>query len=857
MKNHFLKGKKLVFVMLSTAMLCSLTAVTVMADEIAPEENTAEETVSIENGEEVCDSTEETSPLSDFTITLDSDGTANITKYLGSDSVVVIPEIITKDGIEYKIDTINTDVFLNNLVLKKVVLSKNIKYLGNRVFKNCKNLSEVVIKGDLSDASYRSNSPNYNDYDYSVFYAAGQDVDGGITVTFEEGVERIPAYLFATTRGTLSVEYAKVGKVIISKTVKTVGSDAFINCHALKEIDFGTETNPGTIGDSAFAGCNKLEEVKFNDKCTVGTFAFGDCLSLSRFETMGGTLGDKALKNCKNLTEVIIKGNLSDASSKIPFSGYRDDYYSVFYGAGQDVENGMTVNFAEGAEFVPAYLFATRQGELSDSYAKVGKVIISNTVKTVGSYAFYNCHALSEIDFGTGSSLTSIGSDAFKNDNNLNNVKLPASLIAVNEQAFAYNTNLSEISFDEALTTIGKSAFAFSGLEKVSFPAALSSIGNYSFECCNTLKEVKFNGNCSIGEGAFINCVELNRFEMAGGSLGEIALKNCKKLSEIVINGNLSDASSYSTGSSDGNTSVFYAAGKDVENGMTVTFGSGVKVIPAYILATGRGELSYDYAKVGTVYIPASVTTMGKYSFYNCHGLKDIYYEGTMEEFSGLNSAAKNDFSKVNIHCSTSGSKPVPTSEPTNTPNVKPTQIPGKPTQTPDNKPVEGNQILSPTDVPEVNKNDIVAVGGKKTVLSGETLKVKLDGVSANVIKVKGKGVTYDPATGIVKTSGKGTATLYYLNGKKKVIIAKIKIEQPKLKKELKLCVGKSKKLKLSGTKSKVEYWDVINPNVATVDSSGLVAAMGTGTTVVRAHIGSNVYTCTVNVSSAKTKVKK
>ena len=153
----------------------------------------------------------------------------------------------------------------------------------------------------------------------------------------------------------------------------------FKNCTGLTSIDISSSIT--SVRMYAFENCTGLKEVSLpKSNCSIGTCVF---------------------KNCTNLTSVIIQGNIKDCESASIHdedgnAWDRSSTNSVFYNAGTDAES-LTVTFTEGVTYVPAYLFAT-YGSTSDGvYCRVSKVVLSDTVETVGEYAFYNCHILTEI----------------------------------------------------------------------------------------------------------------------------------------------------------------------------------------------------------------------------------------------------------------------------------------------------------------------------------------------------------------------------------------------------------------------------------------------------------------------------
>ncbi|MBR3735820.1 MAG: Ig-like domain-containing protein, partial [Lachnospiraceae bacterium] len=136
----------------------------------------------------------------------------------------------------------------------------------------------------------------------------------------------------------------------------------------------------------------------------------------------------------------------------------------------------------------------------------------------------------------------------------------------------------------------------------------------------------------------------------------------------------------------------------------------------------------------------------------------------------------------------------------------------------------------------------------------GDKLMIAIPGVDPESLKIKGKSGVYNcitdektgKKTGVVTAVKKGTVKLYQTEGKKKRIVCEIKVEQPKIKKSLKLKVGKTKQVKLTGTKTKPDAWSSSNEEVATVSADGTVCAKSAGTAVVTACINEHEYKCNI-----------
>ena len=133
----------------------------------------------------------------------------------------------------------------------------------------------------------------------------------------------------------------------------------------------------------------------------------------------------------------------------------------------------------------------------------IKKIVIPDSVTSIGSSTFYDCHVLTSVTIGNG--VTSIGSSAFENCDGLTSVTIP-----------------------DSVTSIG--SFAFSdcrGLMSVTIPDSVMSIEYYAFDNCNGLTSVTIgNGVTSIGEGSFHDCNNLINLTFKGKTLKQVKKMN-------------------------------------------------------------------------------------------------------------------------------------------------------------------------------------------------------------------------------------------------------------------------------------------------------------------------------------------
>ena len=142
----------------------------------------------------------------------------------------------------------------------------------------------------------------------------------------------------------------------------------------------------------------------------------------------------------------------------------------------------------------------------------LAEIEFSDQLKSIGGSAFAGCHALTRIDLPD--SVNDIGESAFANCQGLEYVTLPTNLEVIPENGFAGCKRLSWVSVGDSLVTI--KGYAFSGcesLEGIALPQSLRTIEQNAFESSG-LKTIEIPyGTTKIGDNAFLNCMQLRTVE--------------------------------------------------------------------------------------------------------------------------------------------------------------------------------------------------------------------------------------------------------------------------------------------------------------------------------------------------------
>lgn len=183
------------------------------------------------------------------------------------------------------------------------------------------------------------------------------------------------------------------------------------------------------------------------------------------------------------------------SSSSYPWYSYRNDIVGVVIG--------------EGVSSIGYQAFY--------SFGALETVVLSESVKSIDSYAFAYCSILSDIDL---SDVVSIGDYSFVHCYALTKLDL-SSASKLGSCAFLDCTAAKEILLSKNLTMIN--TFVFSGCESIAtitIPENVTRIGNYAFSHCLSLKSmIIYPALRVIGDNAFYNTNSLNSLYIVGSTL--------------------------------------------------------------------------------------------------------------------------------------------------------------------------------------------------------------------------------------------------------------------------------------------------------------------------------------------------
>ena len=377
------------------------------------------------------------------------------------------------------------------------------------------------------------------------------------------------------------------GHVEIPDTVTEIGYRVF----STKEVSSVTiPSSVKKIGYQAFSGCYGLKEITIpNSVEEIGDDAFWGCgFTEITIPNSVRIIGDSAFYDNKDLSKVELPNSITKMG----------DYVFGFSNIEELVIPDNTVEIGE---------------DFCVACKSLKSVKIGSGIKNIPEGAFLSCDSLESVTFPN--DIETIGKDAFSGCKRLNTIELPSGLKEIDDYAFA-SCGLTSITIPEGVKSIKQRAFSQSSIEGIIIPDSVTEIEKSAFGDCTNLKSVV------IGTG--INTIPIDAFS------------RCTNLESIVISENIENIETYAFNSCTNLKDVVLPS--TIRNiGERAFCRSGLKSI---IIPDGVNTIKpFAFSScmdLETVSIPASVVSMERLVFGYCPSLKDIYYDGTKEQFYAM-----------------------------------------------------------------------------------------------------------------------------------------------------------------------------------------------------------------------------
>ena len=569
----------------------------------------------------------------DYEYTVNPKNEIKIRSYLGNDRQVVIPSEIdgkpvveigeySFNGIErHQDDGIKFENHPNawhNKRIKKITVPSSVRTIGEKAFGYMDNLSEVVFSEGLKTIKR---------------YAF-------IDCPKLEKISLPDSLVDFTLR---AFEETSIEEIVLGSNVKYLYLEVYkeskikkITCNA-DEIYFERVD---------FEGDSVLEEIIINGYLRDG-FSNKDtpikriiCNGEVSYEAVLSLIGSGyEFRSDDDGNNIIFSKDSSDVMKTYDSDGFR--YYvnekneaviTRYTGGESNVVVPPTLDGHTVTAIAPLAFSSLNSSAHSTSLADDGyidknliiSVLLPDTVKTIGKYAFSYNLALKEINIPSG--IEMIPADCFYGCKSLKEIVLPETVAEIGNRAFRRCSGLVTVEM-QGVEKIGKYSFdACTKLSVAGYSEKLREVGEGSFAQCNLTGTLDLSSLTKIGSGAFdstnITKVILNNnLEKLEGAV----FQGCRSLEEINFPSKLVSIGEY----------CFRDTGL-----CEVVLNEGLKEIGAlafdscnelYILELPEsieiiGNFAFENSLLEIVVIPENLRVIGYRAFGYCKELEILYF---------------------------------------------------------------------------------------------------------------------------------------------------------------------------------------------------------------------------------------
>ncbi len=347
--------------------------------------------------------------------------------------------------------------------------------------------SYPVPSGEL--LGYPENVPNRSDYTFNGWYKdtactddwdfAAETVSGDLTL--------YAGWAQGAAPGNLSVISAVPSPLINGSTIITLGSlagDGNSLVYKVGDVPVSGLTTDSTVTDGA----------AFSSGSTVISVIPGQYVTIYEI-----TDPEQKVVNyvSRQVAASEIKAGANTADLNIEFSGTTATV-TGYTGSGGAVVIPDTITWGGTDYTVTAiadrvYVNGYYIGAFANGKTTITSVTIPDSVTTIGSDAFKDCTVLKGVTTGNG--VTSIGGSAFQGCTSLAELTLGSSVTTIGSWAFRYCSGLTKVTIPDSVTSVDVNAFRdCTGLTEVTVGSGVTSFLNSAFRDCSNLEAAYFKG---------------------------------------------------------------------------------------------------------------------------------------------------------------------------------------------------------------------------------------------------------------------------------------------------------------------------------------------------------------------------
>ena len=381
--------------------------------------------------------------------------------------------------------------------------------------------------------------------------------------------------------------------------VTTVTAQAITAC--LSNLEVNTTSTPYNITLSA-SSADDFATIKAALKANSGKYvnitlicpslkklpdeAFMSCASLVGIALPEGftEIGRFGLYNCRNLSSLNLPSTLTSTS-------YRDL---------TGCTSLTSLTLPEGLETIYSQ---------SIDYIGITTLNIPKSVKTIANDGIISCDNLTAITVDEDNPSFTAEDGVLYNKNKTRlicypggkggNFTIPNTVTEIGGYAFYSNANITGVTIPTGVTSIGERSFESTRLSSITIPEGVTTIESGAFAKCSSLTSLSIPSTVtSMSNSPCSACTSLTSLTVAEGNSKYVTVDN------VLFNKEKTKL-------------ICCAAGK-----------TGSYTIPASV--TSIEFESFKQAKISSVSIPDTVTSIGNYAFWACSNLESITIPGSV-----------------------------------------------------------------------------------------------------------------------------------------------------------------------------------------------------------------------------------
>lgn len=532
----------------------------------------------------------------------------------GADSVAfeliepIIPDYLTKMNFEYTIS--NNEVTItryigedSNVIIPDIIENLPVVAIGDSAFRYDSNIISITLGNNITKI------------EEGAFYGCTLLTN----VFLPEKLQIIESFAFDNCK--------KIYDINIPNSVYDIGSCAFKDCTNLTNVSLPDTLN--VISEKTFSGCSSLSNIVFPKKLKeIQAYAFSECTNLNKIIVPFNIekIGRYSFTGCEN------------ATIYYPFSALQGDIGKVTLSIGYELSSNTAkicrISTSQNSLVIPNEIFADvnikypvdKIGSNVIYSSKILDISIEDGIELIEDNAFSNNYNVTSISIPD--SVKSVGEKAFSNCTDLKNASLSESLTEIKKGTFSSCSSLNDITIPNNVSIIEADAFYnCSLLESVTIPYGVTSIGSSAFSRCTALKSISLPLSLTnISSYAFSGCTALNIIIVppSVNKIGEFAFSGAKNAviyyPTDAISGNRYDTFYGALRNTNDNLGYSLSNNEIIVDEVEIENGNTQFIIPNEICGypvTTIEDYAFEYGKdVAKIIIPSNVSKIGVGAFY-------------------------------------------------------------------------------------------------------------------------------------------------------------------------------------------------------------------------------------------------